>query len=199
MRLFPTWRLFPIGCISVIILLIATDRLSAQITPFRVDSIPVVDGKIVFQVEFVTDMEKADVRNEVSSYLNDVLKPHTGTIYANNDNHIRCRITDYINISASLLQSVGMYMTYDLSLQYKNGGWTMLIWDILYVEKQYYEAQEVSKRKLDIPQYSAEDIILGNQYKLILIKNASKRIAELSIERINGIVRDLDVLFSNKD
>ncbi|MEC3878307.1 hypothetical protein [Parapedobacter sp. 10938] len=198
MRFSPTWRKCSQRWLFIFSLLVSAWRVSAQVAPFGIDSIPVVNGKIVFQAEFVTDMDQATVRNRVSLYLNDVLKPHTGTVYVNNDNHIRCRITDYINISASLLQSVGMYMTYDLSLQYKNGGWTMLIWDILYVEKQYYEAQEVSKRKLDIPQYSAEDIILGNQYKLILIKNASKRIAESSIERINGIVRDLDVLFSEK-
>lgn len=168
-----------------------------QVTMFRADSIPLVDGKVVFHVDFISDLDKKELQKEASFYLNDILNPYSGVFHASNEDHIVCRITDYINISSSLLQSFGMFMSYSLSLQYKEGGCTMVIWDLTYVEKKYHEAQEASQRRLNIPEYAGEDIMIDGKYTLMFVRKASERITEASVDRINEVIKGLEASVSN--
>lgn len=183
----------------LLILVLPCMAVYGQVAQFRADSIPVVGNEVVFQVDFESELSKGEIRNAASAYLNDVLNPYAGAFHASSDDHTVCRITDYVSIGNNLFQSVGMYMTYDLSLVYKDGACTLVIWGINYVEKQYYEAQEASSRDLFIPVHPAIDIMVGKTFKVMTVKNASERITEASIERFNGMVRDLDALFSKTD
>jgi hypothetical protein len=63
------------------------------------------------------------------------------------------------------------------------------------MEKGYFETQEKSKRKLNMPEYSGEDIMIKKDYSLMLKKNASGRITDASLQRINEIIKGLDYSF----
>lgn len=169
-----------------------------QVALLQAGSIPMVGEDVVFEVNFESEMSKCAMRNVAIRYLNDVLNPYVGGFHAGSDDHTICRVTDYVNISEKLLQSVGMYMTYNLSLEYKDRGCTLVIWGITYVEKQYYEAQEAASRELFIPVYSASDIMISKAFKLMMTRNASERITGASLARFNQIIADLTALFSTR-
>ena len=74
----------------------------------------------------------------------------------------------------------------------------MLIRDITYMEKQYFETQEKSKEKLKMPVYTAKDIMIDRSFSLLTIKNVSGKITEGSLKRINSISGELHAAFSKK-
>ena len=169
-----------------------------QFVQFTKDSIPLAEGKIVFSVDFKSQLSKEEIRQRAISYLNDEMNPYFGEFRMNNDDYTICRITDYINLAANLFETFGMYMSYDLQLGYRDSSCTMIIRDITYMEKGYFETQEKSKRKLNMPEYSGEDIMIKNHYSLMLKKNASERITDASLKRINEIVKSLNTSFAKK-
>ncbi len=167
----------------------------AQTVQFKKDSIPVVSGKVVFSVEFKFDLSKEELHKRAFSYLNGEMNPYFGEYRMNNDNYTLSRITDYIDFGNNVIQTFGMYMTYNLQLAYKDGSCIMVIRDITYMEKGYFDAQEESKRKLKMPEYPAVDIMVHKKYSLMLKKDASERITEASLKRINDIIKSLDASF----
>lgn len=170
----------------------------AQPVQFKKDSIPLTEGKVVFSVNFKSDLSKEGFRKRAFSYLNNEMNPYLGGFSMNNDDYTLCRITDYIDFSDNLFETFGMYMTYDLQLGYMDSSCTMIIRDITYMEKGYFEAKEKSERKLNMPEYPAEDIMVHKKYSLMLKKNASERITEASLKRINEIIKSLDYSFRKK-
>lgn len=166
-----------------------------QLVQFTKDSIPLAEGKVVFSVNFKFGLSKEEFHKRAFSYLNDEMNPYSGGFSMNNNDYTLCRITDYINFSDNLLETFGMYMTYDLQLGYKDSSCTMVIRDITYMEKIYFETKENSKRKLNMPEYTGEDIMIHKNYSLMLKKNASERITDASLKRINEIIKGLDYSF----
>ena len=166
-----------------------------QAVQFKKDSIPLVAGKVVFSVEFKFDLPKEELHKRAFSYLNGGMDPYFGEFSMNNDDYTLCKITDYIDFGNNLLQTFGMYMTYNLQLAYKDGSCIMVIRDITYMEKSYFEAQEESKRKLNMPVHPGVDIMVHKKYSLMMKKDASERITEASIKRINDIIKSLDTSF----
>lgn len=170
----------------------------AQPAQFTNDSIPTVDGKVVFNVNFEFDLSKEEFRKRAYSYLNNELNPYSGMFHPDKGDYTTCQITDYIDIENSLFQKFGMYMTYNLQLEYKERICTMVIRDISYMTKGYFEADVDKQRKQTLPKYSAKDIMINQNYSLMLIKNASERITDASLKRINEIINGLNVSFVKK-
>ena len=167
----------------------------AQPVQFKKDSIPLADGKVIFSVDFKFDLSKEEFHKRAFSYLNDVMNPYSGGFRMNNDDYTLCRITDYIDFADNVFETFGMYMTYNLQLGYKDGSCIMVIRDITYMEKGYFEAKEKSERKLNMPEYTGEDIMVHKKYSLMLKKNASERVTNSSLNRINEIIKGLDYSF----
>ena len=167
---------------GIIVYLVAFLPLTAfaQHADFTTDSIREVDGEVVFKVDFKYDLRKEDFHKKAYAYLNDVL------------------IIDYIDIENSLFQKFGMYMRYILQLKYHNGNCDMIIRDISYTEKGYFELNEKRDRKRDVPEYTAKDIMIDHTYSLMLIRKASERITTTSLERINGIIQGLEGAFAKR-
>ena len=63
------------------------------------------------------------------------------------------------------------------------------------MEKGYFEAQEKSQRKLNMPEYSGKDIMIDKNYSRLLMRDASDKITEATVERINEIIKSLDLIF----
>jgi hypothetical protein len=122
-----------------------------QLIQFTKDSIPQANEKVIFRVDFKFDLSKEEFHKRAFSYLNDAMNPYSGGFSMNTDDYTLCRITDYIDLSDNLFETFGMYMTYDLQLGYQDSSSTMIIRNIIYMEKSYFETQEKSKRKLNMP------------------------------------------------
>jgi len=74
----------------------------------------------------------------------------------------------------------------------------MIIRDISYMEKGYFETQEKSQRKLNMPKYSGKDIMIDKNYSRLMMRNASGKITEATVERINEIIKNFDLTFMRK-
>jgi hypothetical protein len=169
----------------------------AQPVPFTADSIPVIGGKVVFSADFAVDLSKKELRKRAYDYLNNTMDPYAGAFQADNEDQTVCKITDYVPASGNFLQSFGMYMTYRLQLSYADGICQLLIRDISFMEKQYFEAQEQSARKLlRLPVHTAEEIMIDKSFSLLMIKDVSEKITEGSLKRINGIISGLHTAFT---
>ena len=167
----------------------------SQLVQFTKNSIPQAGEKVIFRVDFNSGLSKDEFHKRAFSYLNDVMNPYSGGFTTDNSDYTLSRITDYINFSDNLFETFGMYMTYNLQLGYRDSACTMIIRDITYMEKGYFETQQKSKRKLNMPEYSGEDIMIKKNYSLMLKKNASERITDASLKRINEIIKGLDYAF----
>lgn len=170
----------------------------AQSIQFSKDSIPVVDGEVVFLAKFEYELNKNEFFRRTYSYLNDKLDPYTGAFLINNEDSTICLITDYLEISSNPIAVFGMYITYNMHLTYNEGNCTMAISNISYMEKGYFESQEKSKRKLNMPKYSGKDIMVDKNYTRLMTQNASGKITEATVERVNEIIKNLDLSFMRK-
>jgi hypothetical protein len=165
---------------------------------FTADSIPMSGGKVVFSIDFPSDLSKEDIRKKAYQYLNSAMDPYSGTFLVNNDDQTICKITDFIPAEGGFLQSFGMYQRYRLELFFEKGICRMVIRDITFMEKQYFETQEKSSEKLRMPVYTAEDIMIKRSFSLLTIKNVSGKITDGSLKRINGVVSGLHAAFAKK-
>lgn len=167
-----------------------------QSVQFMEDSIPVVDGKVVFVVDFNFDLDKNEFSEKAFYYLNGILDPYSGVFLVNSNESIVCEVVDYLDVSSNAFQVFGMYMTYRLQLIYMNGSCTMIINNITYMEKGYFEKQEESSRKLNMPEYSGKDIMIDKNYSRLMSQNASGKITGVTLERINEIIKGLEISFA---
>jgi hypothetical protein len=165
---------------------------------FSPDSVPVIDGKVVFSAELKTALNKGEARDRVKTFLNTQLEPYSGEFVVDTDDFSVCRITDYVDVNTGILNTFAMYMTYNLSYEYKDSLCVMTIQNIRFMEKEYFEIQEGSTQKLEMPEYTAEDIMLHEKYKVLMINKASQKVTEASVLRINGILKELDILLHRK-
>jgi hypothetical protein len=179
----------------LLFILLFSSMSFAQPVQFSKDSIPVIDGEVVFAVKFDYELSKEEFFRRSYSYLNDQLNPYSGVFLINNEDSTVCRITDYLEISSNPIAVFGMYMTYNMNLTYKDGNCTMFLRNISYMEKGYFEAQEKSQRKLNMPEYSGKDIMIDKNYSRLLMRDASDKITEATVERINEIIKSLDLIF----
>jgi len=167
----------------------------AQPVPFTPDSIPMRGNEIVFEADFNFNLTKQEFHKRAFRYLNSELDPYSGTFLISNNDSTVCKITDYLEMSGNFAYVFAMYMTYDLKLNYQDGSCHLAISNITFMEKGYFEARENSERELDMPEYTAKDIMINKEYSTFTIKRASDRVSEESIKRINEIVKNIDLFF----
>ncbi|NLZ94990.1 MAG: hypothetical protein GX921_04085 [Bacteroidales bacterium] len=180
-------------------ILISSSIGFAQTIQFSEDSIPVINDEVVFSVKFNHELNKEDFFIRTSFYLNDELEPHSGSFITNNKDSAICRITDYLDIESSFLITYAMYITYNIHLTYEDGYCNMTIKDITYMEKGDFETQEESQRQQDMERYSGKDIMIDENYTWLTKRKASKIITKATIERINEIIKDLDLAFATEN
>ena len=147
-------------------------------------------------MDFKYNLKKEEFHKRVAEYLNKEMDPYSGAFLVNNADQTVSKIVDYIPAHGGWMQAFGMYMTYRLQFVYEDGRCWMVIQDISYMEKQYFEAQEQADRKLDMPVHSAEAIMIDHSFTLLMVKNVSEKVTESSLKRINGMITSLHVAFA---
>lgn len=170
----------------------------SQSAYFTKDSIPAIGSKVVFNVEFKYDLSKEEFHKRSYAFLNKMLDPYSGQFIIDNGDSTASRIIDYLDIDNNIIQTFGMYMTYDLKLVYEHALCTMVLENITYMDKQYFETQENSQRKLNMPVYSGKDIMIDKKYAFLLKRKASEKITNASLMRINEIIKNLEASFAQK-
>lgn len=172
--------------------------MTGQEAYFKSDSIPVINEEIIFEAHFDYDWSSSDYHSRINQFLSKQLDPVSGEIVKKNTAFTTCRVVDYINLGENFFHSFGIYMIYYLKLSADDGHSQVRIDRISYLEQGYIDAYLDPSDTRTLPQYTAEEVMLKQQFKQLFVKDASQRITEKSIERFNEIVNDLHALFSVK-
>ncbi|MFA7492097.1 MAG: hypothetical protein WCZ43_01060 [Proteiniphilum sp.] len=157
-----------------------------------------MDGKVVFSVTFEYDLDSKEFMKRSVAYLNGRLNPYSGAFLASNRDSTVCRITDYFEIDSNVAQLFALYATYSLRLDYEKGKCRLTIWDFIYMDKAYFETQEASDRKLNMPEYTGEDMMIRKSYTRLLKKDPSSQVTEATVNRMNEIIDNLQLSFARK-
>lgn len=168
-----------------------------QYVQFTKDSIPLVNGKVEFQIPFELNLTNIVFHQKVDDYLNKQLHPYSGGFIRDNDQHVLCKVTDYLKVTEGFLQEFGVYMIYRLDFSFQPGRCIMTIDDLSFLEKGYFEASEKAKDSLLVPQWTGKDILIDHQYHLMFIKKTSEKITTASLKKINQMIKDLYQLFES--
>jgi|SRR5690554_3658701 len=181
------------------LIMFASSKTFAQTQKFSQDSIPLIGDEVIFSADIESELSKKQLFRLTYYYINNKLEAYSGELKPVGEDSIICRVTDYLDISTSLLSTFAMYITYDLKFKFDGGLCSMTIDNIEYAEKGSFEAQEKSNRDLDIMKYSGKDIMIDKQFKSIFTRSGSERITEATINRFNSIVTDLNFLFEESE
>lgn len=169
--------------------------LTGQEAYFRPDSIPVKNGQIVFEANFDYELSQSEYNARINQFLSKQLNPVSGEITEKNTDYTTCKVVDYLSVGDNFFHSFGIYMIYYLRLSAADGHSRLRIDRISYLEKGYIDAYLDPSENRNLPRYTAEEIMLEEQFKQLFVKDASKRTTEQSFERINGIVEDLHAIY----
>ena len=162
------------------------------------DSIPLVDGKVVFSSEYHPSLSKADIHVQLENWLTSIFLKNKEIINLNDTitGTIVCRKADVLEIHKKALSAFSMIMRYFLVLEYKDNYCLATIRNI-----SYSDPDEVkSKRKQEIPtSYPAEMILIDKQFKNMFIKDASDKIASKTLDRVEEIFKEIGQQLSPKE
>ena len=171
----------------------------AQESPFSADTIPVRNGKVVFQMDFQHELTPEESNARINFLLSRQLNPVSGKIIENSPEYTACQIVDYIEVGENILHSYGIYMLYDMRFDYEQDFCQMTIDHIRFMEKGYIDAYLDPADKRSLPMHDAVEIMVERDFKQLFVKDASGQITTRVIERINGVVHAVDVLFEPVD
>ena len=166
-----------------------------QPVQFDKDSIPTVQGRVIFHVHFEFNLDEKEFHQKIYDYLIHKFSPYSGKFLTDKKDYISCEVSDYLGIANSPIQKFGMYMTYNLHFEWEDGLCNMSLLNISYMKKGAFEADVSKKRKRTLTRFSAKEIMINKNFHLMFIGNVSERITELSINRINEIINDLYASF----
>ncbi len=165
---------------------------------FQNDSILILDGKVTFDINFNYKLNKEEFSKRVNLYINRKFHPLSGEIIENNIINTICKVVDYISIDSSAFQKYGIYMIYSMSFEYTYGLCHMVLNEISFLEKGYYDAYMDDSDKRLLPTLTAKEVMLDHEFKMLLVKNVSERITIAALERINGTINDIHKIFNVK-
>jgi len=159
------------------------------------DSIPMVNGEVVFEAVYEFDLTGEEFNAGINQFLSKQLNPVTGKIMENNPEHTSCRVVDYIGVGDNIFHSYGVYMIYQMNFTYQNGKCHLRIEDIRFLEKDYLNAYLDPTDNRKLPTYTAREIMVEHRLKQLFVRRVSERVTESSLARIYGIIGALNELF----
>lgn len=160
------------------------------------DSIPLVDGKVVFSSEYHPPLSKVEIHAQLENWLMNIFLKNKEVINLNDtiNGMIACRKVDVLEIHKKALSVFSMKMRYFLVLEYKDNYCMATIRNI-----SYNDPDEVkSKNQETLTSYPAELILVDKQFKNLFIKDASDKIATKTLDRVEEIFKDIDRQFAAK-
>lgn len=172
-------------------------NMIGQTVIFQVDSIPVKNGEVVFEAHLETVLSQEQINARFNHFISKMLNPASGKIVEKVPERTVCEIVDYIDVGDNFFQSFGVYMIYTLELGARDGLGSVKIDDIQFLEKGYYQSYMDPSDSRSLPLMSARDIMLDRTFKQMFFKDASLRITQSSIDRVNVIVEDLQNLIED--
>ncbi len=163
------------------------------------DSIPVVEGKVVFSSEYHPDLSKSEIHQRLEKWLTYSFLKENERINLNDTiaGTIACRKTDELDIHKKALSVFRMNMKYTLVLEYKDNYCLAAIRSI-----SYSDPDEVLSQYQEMPtSYPGEAILLEKRFKNLFIKDASDKIASKTLDRVEEIFQNIDkqLKFTSKE
>lgn len=95
-------------------------------------------------------------------------------------------LTDYLVMTRSKFSTFAILMSYYLSFEVFDNKCITKVSGIRYTDTDEFQKQ-FSDQKYEPVSYPGEDILLKKQYKAVFVKNASDRIIDQTILRVNEI------------
>ncbi|MBF6629175.1 MAG: hypothetical protein ITG04_11825 [Proteiniphilum sp.] len=186
------------NCASLLLLLLSwliTSEASAQFGPFTTDSITLVGDEVYFTYHFKGNVSKEEMKLRSHYYLDHELDPYSGGFIENTTDSMKCRVVDYLEIEANMLNVFGMYMTYEMLFVFNEGSCDLTISGIRFMEKSLFERQEETVRDLYFTKYTGKEMMVEKSYHQLFKKDPSTRITNKAVDRFNKIVRGLRIYF----
>lgn len=180
---------------SMLLFWMGVSTVHAQFRPFSADSIPVANDEVVFTYQFASTLDKGEFLTKAYYFLDRELDPYAGGFLANTEDSIVCRVTDYLEIEATMLQVFGMYMTYDMTFTFEDKACELTIDNIKFMEKSYFERQEDSSKEFNFREYSGKELMIDKIYSQLFKRNASERVTESAVQRLNELVGTMRIYF----
>ena len=168
--------------------------MAGQSALFQPDSIPLNDD-VVFEARFETHLSQDEINTRINQFISKILNPVAGKIVEKSPSHTVCEIVDYLTVGDNFFHSFGVYMIYQLELSAEHGLSNLKINDIHFLEKGYFEAYMNPSDTRALPLMPAREILVERKFRQMFVKDASLRVTESAIERINALTEELNHLF----
>ena len=152
------------------------------------DSIPLVDGKVVFSSEYHPPLSKAEIHAQLENWLTSVFLKNKEVINLNDTlaGMIACRTMDVLEIHKKALSVFNMNMRYMLVCEYRDHYCLATIRSINYSDPDEVKSQET------LTIYPSEMILIEKRFKNLFIKDASDKIAAKTLDRVEEIFNEID-------
>ncbi|MDR1682001.1 MAG: hypothetical protein LBS25_01225 [Candidatus Symbiothrix sp.] len=177
--------------ISCFFALLFSGNMAAQ--KLTTDNIALINDELVFTVQLPTVFNQAEIYHRVHHFLDNDLQPYSGGFLKDTVSETRCKITDYLEVSANMFSIFAWYMSYDLSIEYVDSLCVIHFGYIRFMEKEYFESKELwqkssHNRQLNMPEYSGKDIFIDKSFNELMIRKASAKTANAALNRFNAII-----------
>jgi len=146
-------------------------------------NIPIVDGKVVFSESYEPSLTKQEIHNQLIELLNSTLADKgVLTLDDYEQGVFACRVIDYLSVEEKPLMTFAMNIRYTLVFQYDDNSCSVKIRNLSYTEPEDESNGDV---------YPAEYILIDKKYKVLMIKEASKKITNRTIEYMEQLFKQV--------
>ncbi len=165
---------------------------------FTADAVPVQDGQVVFSAEYKDlPITGEEIRKRVLMYLSTGFDATSGRVVMNDDKKVVCESVDSLLYKKQALAVYIMYMRYNLVFDYADGYCRVTFQDMNFMDKEDYDLltgqrQPDSRGSVRPAKYTAKEIMVDKSYKTLFLKDASGKITDAALIRINEIVGEVE-------
>ena len=152
-----------------------------------ITSVKQESGKVVFRDTVSSNLSKEEIRLRLINRLNTQLLPHAGIITSDDtvQGIITCRMMDFLEMEQKAFSVFTMYLRYRLILQYFDKQCIITIKNIYFIDPADYKTKDAVS--LQEKWISAELVMLEKKYNVLTVKNASGKLTDATIQRLNEV------------
>ena len=152
-----------------------------------ITSVKQENGKVVFRDTVSSGLSKEEIRSRLINWLNTKLLPHAGMITSNDtvQGIITCQMMDFLEMDKKAFSVFTMYLRYQLILQCFDKQYIITIRNIYFIDPVDYKPKNALS--LQEKWISAELVMLEKKYNVLTVKNASGKLTDTTIQRLNEV------------
>lgn len=175
---------------KIIFILVFIPFLSFTYANEPIETVPVIDGKVVFTHEGKTISSKEKLAERMITWLSipDAEKEYKISLQHNDaeTGNMYCRIADRIHIEGNAWKWFDIDIRCQMIFEYQDNQYTVKVIQINFLDTDIADSK-----------YTGESVLINKEYKRLTIKNASQKITTKTIEYMNGLFETLDAVLSD--